>query len=419
MNMKKFFLILLISFFGIILASCNRIKEYDRKEIVKLSYHTIDFNGGYRSNMVLDFVNNQYLTNGYLPSQEHEPELEVKRTFSEEEEKVFINGCYSMGLFNLKDKYEKDGIIDGGSWSISIEYIDGSSKVSFGINDGPSETFNRCSTFFYDLCGVEVLGTLPEFYLHPPIVSYAFGYDIGEYGTGSDNSIAMIGGVNYKWNKSESSDTNKNLYLINESYTKKNKFLPNNKYQFFLYTTNYHSKERFTKIVIKNYDYNQELTNEKIVYEGSWFIQIEIELEMNKIYFYKIEYRDGDFLERTFNTKCLDSKILYGQYYYSIYEEGQSTLIMNDDGTYELFQFEYSDRSKNVNESIKGQYTFETIDEKEFLCLYTEDEKRIVLEYYTNTFVVNSDLSTFNLTSYHLEDKPGPMHGKACFSFWK
>ena len=37
--------------------------------------------------MVLDFVNNQYLKNSYLPSQEHEPLLEVKRTFTEEEEK--------------------------------------------------------------------------------------------------------------------------------------------------------------------------------------------------------------------------------------------------------------------------------------------------------------------------------------------
>src|SRR5690554_2886366 len=111
MNMKKILFILLISLFVIILASCNRIKEYDGKEIVKLSYHTIDFNGDYRSNMVLDFVNNQYLKNSYLPSQEHEPLLEVKRTFTEEEEKVFINGCYNMGLFNLKDKYEKDWII--------------------------------------------------------------------------------------------------------------------------------------------------------------------------------------------------------------------------------------------------------------------------------------------------------------------
>lgn len=413
--MKKILFILSIAFFTIILISCNKIREYDGKTIVKLTYQTIDYNGGYTDNIVLDFVNNKYLTNDYLPGEEQEPDLEVKKTFSDEEEKAFINGCYSKGLFNLRDKYKRTGIIDGGGWVLLIEYEDGSTKESIGINNSPVIIFNNCSTFFYDLCGEQVLGTLPDYYYYPPGVSYAFGYTFGDYGRGSDNSIAKISSANYKWNKFESLD--KNIYLINEVLSKKNQFLVNNDYKFVLYTANYDCKEKFNKIVVMNYDYNQELTNEKIVYSGSWIQQIELDLELDKIYKYVLEFKDGDFVEYTFNTKSLDSKILFGEYNYNIYEEGQSVLQINEDGTYELLQFEYFDRSKNVNESIKGQYKFETINGKEYLCLYTGFEKRIVLEYYAKTLVVISALSTFDIKSYHLENKTEFMNGRAHFSF--
>ena len=415
--MKKVFFILLILFFSNFLISCNRIKEYGGKVIVKLTYQTVDYNGGYTTNVVLDFINNKYLSSGILPGEEQEPNLEVKRTFSEEEEKDFINGCYSYGLFNLKDKYKRTGIIDGGGWTLLIEYEDGSIKESTGINASPTTIFNNCSTYFYDICGERILGNLPDYYFYPPGVSIAFRYKIGEYGSGSDNSIARVSRANFKWKRFESLDND--LFEINNSLSDKNQFLINNNYQLVLYTANYNCKDRFTKIKITSYDFDENLTNEKEVYHGSWFKQIELDLELEKIYKFELGFYDGDYVEYTFNTKSLNSKVLYGEYWYNIYTEGKSVLKINNDDTYELKQFEFFDNSKNINNTIiNGKYQFEVINDKEYLCLYLEDETRIVLEYYPKTLFINFELSTFDLSSYHLESKPEHMNGRVDFRFW-
>lgn len=412
--MKKLMLILFVIFTSIVLISCN--KEYSGKVITKISFQTVDYNGGYTNNKVLDFVTNQYLSNGYFPSEEQEPALDEKKIFTDIEEKEFIHGCYNNGLFHLKEKYERDGIIDGGGWTLTIEYEDGSSKVSVGINNSPSRIFDQCSTYFYDLCGEQVLGNLPDYYYNPPEISYTFYYTNGEYGSGSDNSIARVSRANYKWNKSE--ENNYNLYFIHEISSYKNQFLVNHTYQLILYTANYDCKEKFTKIMITSYDYNRELTNEKEVYQSGWIKQIEIDLELNKIYQYVLEYKDGDFVTYTFHTKSINEKILFGEYHYPIYEEGSSKLVINQDGTYELFQFEYFDASKNINESIVGEYQFETINGKEYLCLYTEDSKRLVLEPYSRSLYIHFELCTFDLASYHIESKLGQMNGLVEYTYW-
>ncbi len=401
--MKKVFLTILVVAFSIIVVSCGKIKEYNGKKITKLTYQTINYNGGYTQNKVLDFVSNQYLTNGFLPIDEQEPNLEFKKDFSEEEEKAFIDGCYSYGLFTLKSKYERIGIIDGQEWSLVIEYEDGTVKTSIGINSVPTSIFNKCSTYFYDLCGEQVLGSLPKYYNNPPAISYAFNYKIGENGNGSDNTLAKINVANYKWNKFEVKAIN--IYKLNEQASSHNQFLVNNDYQITLYTANYDCDERFNRIVITSYDYNEDLTNEQVVYSGSWFKQIKIKLELNKIYKYILEYKDGDFVEFTFNTKPSNNKILFGEYHYNIYQEGESVLKIYDNNTYELFDFDYFDTSKNSGNSIKGQYDFKIINDKEYLCLDTGNQTRIVLEFGAKTLIVNYELSTFDLKSYHIELK--------------
>ena len=413
--MKKILFIFLFSIFGFILVSCNTIKEYTGKEIVKLTFKDIDYNGGYTINRVLDFVNNRYLANGFLPGDEDEQDLELKRMFTDEEEKEFIDGCYSNGLFNLRKNYKGFGIVDGGGWYLIIEYADGSTKKSAGVNSSPTRIFNKCSIYFYDLCGEEVIGMLPDYYYSPPGVSISFSYEYGVYGKGSDNSLARVSMANYKWNKFAS--TNNNIYLLNKDTSSKSEFLANNDYKLVLYTANYDCKEKFTNVIVKNYDYNENLTNEKEVYKGKWFKQIEIDLELDKIYKYTLEFKDGDFVEYTFSTKSLDSKILYGEYHYNIYQEGKSILKISDDGTYELFKFEYFDRSKNVEGSLKGEYEFNVINGKEYLSLYTNDNKRIVFEYYSRHLFINFELTTFELASYNLEGNK-EFNGLVDFSFW-
>ena len=76
-----------------------------------------------------------------------------------------------------------------------------------------------------------------------------------------------------------------------------------------LYTANYGRYEdydKFQKCIVTSYDYSKELSNEKIHYSGKWFDQIEFELELDRIYLVRLEFKNGDFVEYTFNTRPND-----------------------------------------------------------------------------------------------------------------
>ncbi len=305
--MKKLFLMFLIVFISI-LTGCNYIKEYTGTKINKLTYITVDYNEGYTNKYVLDFNENTYSSIGYMPLENDSPALELKRTFTDEKEKMFMDQCYSYGLFNLKKLYSKSGIQDGSGWDLIIEYEDGTTKTSKGSNARPTKVFNKCSIAFYDLCGDPVIGSLPDYYIYPPNISYDFYYTNGNSSVGT-NSLAEVTRANYKWNKSES--LGNDIYLINEENKDKSKFVENTTYELFLYTSNYDCDEKFNKITVKEYDFNTNLLNEKVIYEGKWIKQIELGLQLNKIYVYELSFKDGDFVQYTFNTYCRVSKLIY------------------------------------------------------------------------------------------------------------
>ena len=298
--MKKIYIMFLIIFMSF-MTGCNSIKEYSGTNITKLTYTTIDYNGGYTNKYVFDFNENTYSSVGYLPSGDENPTLELKNTFTDEKEKIFIDECYTYGLFDLKESYKATGIIDGGGWDLVIEYEDGSTKTSRGDNASPNKVFNKCATSFYDLCGDPIVGILPEYYVYPPNVSYAFHCTNGNSSL-STNELARVIRANYKWNKSES--TENNIYLLNEEVKDKSEFIEDVSYELVLYTSNYNCDEKFNKIVVKEYDYNEELLNQKIIYEGKWIKQIELEIQINKIYVYELSFKDGDYVQYTFNTYC-------------------------------------------------------------------------------------------------------------------
>lgn len=293
--------VLFIIFLICLLASCNSIRKYTGTKITKLTYITIDYNGGYTKKRVLDFNENKYYSNGYFSTNDN-PELECKNIFTDEEEKVFIDSCYSFGLFDLKELYIETGIIDGGGWKLIFAYEDGVTKTSTGSNAVPTNIFNKCSTYFYDLCGEEVMGTLPRYYKYPPQISYSFS--IGNASI-SNNGLARVVRADYKWNKSES--LGNNLYLLVEADKDKNEFFKDYAYQLVLYTSNYDCNEKFNKIMVKQYDYNKNLSNEEIIYTGKWFKQIKLDLKLDKIYVYELKFKDGDFVQYTFSTYCPNS----------------------------------------------------------------------------------------------------------------
>ncbi len=382
--MKKYisFILLLI-----VLTSCQSMKEYNGVKVDKLIYQTIDYMGGYTDNYVLDFINNEYLKNGYLPDDEIS-ELEVFNKFNDEEEKIFIDACYTYGLFNLAPKYTTNEVImDGGGWSLVIYYEDGSIKESFGSNAWPVRCFKNLATYFYDICGEEVVANVPEFYATPPNVSYSFKYDTG-VGTGSTNNFVKVLKANYKWNKKEVKDSN--IVKINEEI--ENTFIFGFSYGMTLYTSNYHLDKRFNKIKVCSYD--ESLNDEVVVYEGGWFKQIKFMLELNRIYVYTLSYKDKDFVEYTFNTFCKDDKINYGEYHYNIFNVGNAKLFINEDNTY-VFESLYYYDLKNEVVSFTGSYEINNNS----IILYI-DNKEIVLDIYPHNLLINSSLSTFDLKKY-------------------
>lgn len=303
--MKKIVAFIVMCFTCFTLVACgimNSIKEYNGTKITKLTFTTVEYMGGKTVDHVIDFIENNYSSVGYFKFDEEEPELEVKKVFTDEEEKVFIDSCYSYGLFNLKDSYVNNNVDDGGGWNLTIDFEDGTNKVSTGSNASPTSVFNKCSTVFYDLCGVHILGKLPDNYIDPPNISYSFEFEESENLLVSTNALTRLNRGNYKWNKNESFDND--YYLINEEVKDKCDFKSNIRYQLVLYTANYRYKEKFKSLTVKEYDYNSELTNEKTIFESGWIKQIELDIQVNKIYIYELKYKNGDYVQYTFSTYC-------------------------------------------------------------------------------------------------------------------
>ena len=160
--MKKFFKATLIPL-ALFMTACQ--PSAPKEGITKITYETVDFMGGRTRTFVLDFVHNEYQKRDYIPGDETSNRLLfVVKTFTEEEEKTFINGIANCGLLSIKSEYKRTNVLDGGGWSFLVEYKDGKSFSSKGENNGPYKVFDKCSTYYYDLCGEQVMGMLPSGY---------------------------------------------------------------------------------------------------------------------------------------------------------------------------------------------------------------------------------------------------------------
>lgn len=101
--MKKHITIILVLCLFVGLTECTpAIKTYTGKKLTKLSFSKIQYMGGNTREYILDFGNNVYSVVDTTISNDYVPITEVKMTFSEEEEAVFIDTVYSYGLFNIK-----------------------------------------------------------------------------------------------------------------------------------------------------------------------------------------------------------------------------------------------------------------------------------------------------------------------------
>ncbi len=369
--MKVYKLIIFCLIF-LCLVSCQKV--YDGKEVTEIIYETIDYNGGVKKEYKIDFINNKAYKKGpYI--NDDSSQYEVINTFTEDEEITFINNIYLYGLFDINSSYSKSDVIDGGGWNLVIKYVDGEEKKSTGDNAVPSSIFNKCALSFYSLCKEQVLGIISQSFFNAPSLSFSYSYEKNE-NSYQTNELRKVVKANYSWNDFSQKDID--IYTLNESIKNNQELLDDVEYNFILYTIDYNLEEydKFKKCILKSYDYNNQLSNEKILFESKWFTSKEIILELEKIYVYTLEFKNGDYVEYTFNTKTKDV-------YYSVsiidednlisnkdeitskkYESNTIiTLYANLDETYELFA---NDTLLNSNNNI---YYFE-ITSKDVLIQY-------------------------------------------------
>lgn len=411
-------LILFLTFAFSSSCSCNgdvdyytEIKEYTGTKVKSIQYKYFD---DYSTNIptkiaYLDFDENKYYNNI------KNDEKILHHEFTEQEEKQFIDGVYSAGLFNIRKEYiykisnnnsENEFIevlltstINTFTYNLVIEFEDGSVIESRGENDLPIDLFNRCSIYFYMLCREEVLGTLPYHYFDLPDAQIFIDVQTQYPSTNSDFTLP-IHLSNYIRRYKELKN---NLYELHEEKYNGVMLLNDETYVAKFDTSNLNKKE-FKKIEIKMYDYNSMLSNETTIVNTEWFDIYEIQLEFNKIYSYKVYYTNDDYFEYSFHTLSGD---ILSQYHYK-YQKVNSD---NDSNAYLLFdnnnKFELVVEDNGVFYSkCSGSYVikYELVNDKKYryIYLYMNDSEKyyLVCDFTNSTLDVITNLSTVSLDRY-------------------
>ena len=254
----------------------------------------------------IDFDNNTYKK--LIKTRESYGVQEVfedsEKTFTEEQETKFLKEADEAKLFTIK---EENNILWGrinAEWNIEFKYLDGSSYISKGQNN--INVSKECAVAFYHLCGEQVIGDMPDYFFTPPHQpDIFFEYIKAGIDYTNINGLVRFKLGNYVW--SEFTVGNADYYeLNNEDYSKYGvePFDPNIEYTFGFYTANYpKNAEKFKKMIVKEYDFNKQLTNEKVVFNVDWFKQTnKVKLQLEKIYICRFEYSEGRYAEYTFTT---------------------------------------------------------------------------------------------------------------------
>ncbi len=401
------------------------IREYNGTPLTTLSYKTVDYMGGATVEYVFDFEENtatRIKTHPDYSSDEFKliTETELLYQFTDEAEREFINQIYSYGLFNIKDHYEPVGtVMDGGGWTLKIDFSDGTSKISDGDNAGPRTVFRNCSIPFYDLCGVDVLGHVPYAYYTPPSVDISVGYEYNNHSYSSNHVGGMTRG-NYLWNGHEKN----NVDIYTQATSRGDKcFLLGESYTLSLYTANYDNMNygfsKFNECVVMSYAMDQQMSDGREIARSGWFDSLEITYEPNRIYVVTLYFDNGDYVEYAFTTAALDQKIFYGKYYYPIYSIGGSSLYINEDGSFSLEPFRYYDnRPTPVGEAkvaLNGRWEFQMIDGKDYLVLTAEGGKQLVFDYCAEAIFLDFDKTTLELKPYNIEGESGSFKKEVSF----
>lgn len=289
--MKKVLNTILVLFL-LTLSGCSY--QYEGKEVKTIYYESVNYNGGFTKEFVVD------LENGTVKYKETDPieltfsDFEVIYTFDTSKVEEFMNQAGEAGLFELEKEYVNPYIIDGGGWTFTITYEDGEIKESNGVNEFPDEFKEADYAFFY-LYGDDLFNSLPNDYKNPPAVNFSIQYVVGNshYSTGG-----LVSPIIYTWHDTEVTVENpfELGYQLSET-----EFKEGIDYLLTLSTSNY--TVRFSRMVITEYDLDG--SNEKEIDSRRFFDQKEYDIEVNKIYVIKMTYDYGT-CEYYLSTKLTD-----------------------------------------------------------------------------------------------------------------
>ena len=388
--MRKYIITIIICFITIFCSSCScngetdynfEINEYTGVKITSVTYIRRDDSVDFKK---IDLVKNQYLKKSCTVDEfENEGEkvgkYEFQTNYYESDEKTFVDGIYSAGLLNLEDEYKNNITVHTYyDWYLTIEFEDGTKKQSKGMGASPDDIFNKCSTFFYDICREEVIGQLPDGYLVPqPLRCSLEGYSDNMLGSSVISSFESRM-LNYLWNYNNS--INNNAYEINKKYIPGPTLLNDADYKITFYDSYY---KKFSRFILKSYDYNKGLTNEKVVCDVGYFEEYTIDLERDKIYIYTVDYEKNNFYSVTFNT--ISDEILNGYMYDYTKDKNMSISFKNDKfylylsevgksyelitGTYELKDVELIDEHTGEMSKQRLLYCYVEGDYNTYFCM--------------------------------------------------
>ncbi len=281
----------------LVLAGCRAEEKAPAPAQVLLKSLQFDMSSylvGFTTSYVFDFEKNVVQESSIYQRYYDEPQFTQIAAFSDDQEKTLIEKLDSFGFFDQEEDYPPPGVVyDGGGWDLTVEYADGTVKRSKGNNNFP-KLFADCAKAFYDICERGVCAYVPEEYYSPP---YMLSCSMGNhYYDGFGKRL------DYRWNgfKSEGNsicDANKMTSFPDRLYKE-----AQYKYKMTLCTDS-----RYDSIVknysVKYYDDSIPLADPTPVRSGEWYKETSFELELDKIYLIRLDFKNGDFAEFTFNTR--------------------------------------------------------------------------------------------------------------------
>lgn len=147
---KQFALMLMVVLMLGCLSSCAPKGD----EVEYIQYKTIDYNGGYTVDRIMNFSSGEVLEKRGIPTWDMEDEYTVIYTFDTALNDEILKGFHSAGIFRLRSRYNTlSTIMDGGGWVLKIKYTDGTEKESHGSNAGPYWRFNMADDAFFRATG--------------------------------------------------------------------------------------------------------------------------------------------------------------------------------------------------------------------------------------------------------------------------